>query len=360
MGMALGETAPRASVDAAQTAPVATPRNQDAVAARAPDAAVPRAPVVTTPRFVIYSDFDTNLNDALISAGLARKKKEPELFHSGAEAGCFDKLPPSERAGWDGAVDYYARIISPAEWNAREQFLLRMQLVGFDAEWRTPDGTEFVELARSFRAVAAPAYRLCRWTAQDEQNRRWIAELKTRLDAEEETLAPRLERLYQKRWKSLPILVDVVETVNWSGANTSWSDAGQGDILITSTVAGTPAFETLFHEASHILMDRGDPVRQALDKAAKAAEFRLPSDLWHVVLFYTTGEAVRGLLDERGQKGYTPMLYEIFGRGTWGEYRGALESAWHPYVEGTQTLDEAAARLVAALRRNDGSKSPSR
>src|SRR5215813_6519975 len=144
MGMALGETAPRASVDAAQTAPVATPRNQDAVAARAPDAAVPRAPVVTTPRFVIYSDFDTNLNDALISAGLARKKKEPELFHSGAEAGCFDKLPPSERAGWDGAVDYYARIISPAEWNAREQFLLRMQLVGFDAEWRTPDGTEFV------------------------------------------------------------------------------------------------------------------------------------------------------------------------------------------------------------------------
>jgi hypothetical protein len=55
----------------------------------------------------------------------------------------------------------------------------------------------------------------------------------------------------------LPILVDVVETVNWSGATTSWSDAGQGDILISNPPQGTAAFEVLFHEASHLLLDRG-------------------------------------------------------------------------------------------------------
>jgi hypothetical protein len=69
--------------------------------------------------------------------------------------------------------------------------------------------------------------------------------------------ASRMEQLYQKRWKSVPMLVDVVETVNWSGANTSWSDAGQGDILISNSPQGTVAFEVLFHEASHLLMDRG-------------------------------------------------------------------------------------------------------
>jgi hypothetical protein len=312
-----------------------------------------RQPVVTTPHFAIYSDFDTNLNDALIAAGLARKKSKPELFHSGAEASCFDKLPPSARAAWDGAVDYYAQIISPVEWNARQQFLLRMQLVGFDAEWRADGATEFVEIARSFRAVATPAYKACRWTAQDEKNRRWIAELKQRLDADEKRLAPRLEQLYQKRWKTLPILVDVVETVDWSGANTSWSDSGQGDILISSSPSGAAAFETLFHEASHILMDRGDPVRQALERAAKAVDFRLPNDLWHVVLFYTTGEAVRRILDERGPSGYTPMVYEIFGRGTWVEYREALENNWRPYVDGKRSLAEAAAGLIAALRRQE-------
>ncbi|HEX9943616.1 MAG TPA: hypothetical protein VGG03_16510 [Thermoanaerobaculia bacterium] len=313
-----------------------------------------RTPVVTTSHFAIYSDFDTNLNDALIAAGLARKKSKPELFHSGAEAPCFDKLPPSARAAWDGAVDYYAQIISPVEWNARQQFLLRMQLVGFDAEWRAGGATdtEFVEIARSFRAVATPAYKACRWTAQDEKNRRWIAELKQRLDADEERLASRLEQLYQKRWKTLPILVDVVETVNWSGANTSWSDAGQGDILISSEPQGAAAFETLFHEASHILMDRSDPVRQALEGAAKAADFRPPNDLWHVVLFYTTGEAVRRIVDERGQAGYTPMVYEIYGRGDWVEYREVLENNWRPYVDGKRSLAEAAASLIAALRKS--------
>lgn len=274
-----------------------------------------RTPVLTTPYFAIYSDFDTNLNDALIAAGLARQRKKPELFHSGAEASCFDKLPPSARAAWDGAVDYYAQIISPVEWNAREQFLLRMQLVGFDADWRAAGATEFVEIARGFRAVATSAYKSCRWIAQDENNRRWIEELKPRLAADEQRIAPRVEQLYQKRWKSLPILVDVVETVNWSGANTSWSDSGQGDILISRSPQGAAAFEILFHEASHLLMDRGDPVRQALESAARAVDFRLPNDLWHVVLFYTTGEAVRRILDERGPSGYTPMLYEIFGRG---------------------------------------------
>ena len=48
-----------------------------------------RTPVLTTPRFALYSDFDTNLNDALIAAGIARKGGKQELFHSGAELPCF-------------------------------------------------------------------------------------------------------------------------------------------------------------------------------------------------------------------------------------------------------------------------------
>ena len=315
-----------------------------------PGQAAQRSPVVTTPHFAIYSDFDTNLNDALINAGLARKDGKPELFHSGAETACFEKLPPSQRAAWDGAVDYYAKIISPVDWSARQQYLIRMQLVGFDAEWQSVGGADFVGIARSFRDVATPAYKACRWTAQDEKNRRWIAELQPRLAADEERTASRIEQLYQKQWKALPILVDVVETVDWSGANTSWSNSGQGDVLISSSPQGAAAFELIFHEASHILMDRGDPVRQALEDAAKAADFQLPDNLWHVVQFYTTGEAVRRILDERGPAGYTPMVYEIFGRGVWVEYREAIENHWSPYVDGKQSLAEAAAHLIAALR----------
>ena len=115
-----------------------------------PARASERTPVVTTPHFAFYSDFDTNLNDALIAAGGARKGGKPELFHSGAEASCFGKLPDSARAGWDGAVDYYTKIISPVDWTGRQQYLLRVQLAGFDEELKDAEARQFVEIARSF------------------------------------------------------------------------------------------------------------------------------------------------------------------------------------------------------------------
>ncbi len=309
-----------------------------------------RVPVLATPHFALYSDFETNLNDALVNSGLARKDKKPELFHSGAEAPCFEKLAPSQRAAWDGAVDYYSKIISPAAWDARQQVLIRLDLVGFEAELKASNGTEFAELARGFRSVAAPAYRACRWPAQDEKNRRWIAEIEPRLAADEARLAARIEQLYQAKWKTLPILVDLVETVDWSGANSSWSDAGQGDLLISSTVGGASGFEILFHESSHILMGREAPIRRALETAAEAASSKLPGDLWHLVLFYTTGEAVRPFVEKSGAAGYKTMLSEIMERGGWTEYREVLEEHWRPYVEGKRSLAEAATSLIGALR----------
>src|SRR5262249_29375660 len=108
--------------------------------------------------------------------------------------------------------------------------------------------------------------------------------------------------------------------------------------------------------SSHILMDRGDPVMQALNDAASTAGTRLPGDVWHVVLFYTTGEAVRHIFEEGGTPGYVPMLYGIFTRGSWTTYRSALETEWRPYVDGKRTLPEASAALVDALRKSDAAK----
>ena len=310
----------------------------------------PRARVVATPRFAFHSDFDTNLNDALIAAGLARRNRRPELFRAEPEATCFGGLAPSSRAGWDRAVDYYAEIISPTEWSDRQQLLLRFQLAGLTEELTDTTARPFLEIARGIRGAAAPAYRACRWAAQDEKNRRWIAEVRASLAVNEERVAAALEPLYQARWNGLPILIDVVETVNWSGANTYILRRG-GHILMSSSAQGPAALELVFHEASHLLMGRNAPLRQALDSAARAANVPLPPDLWHVVLFYTTGEAVRRLLEAGGQPRYTPIVYDIFARGTWSQYRDALEGAWRPYVAGERPLAAAAANLIAAIPR---------
>lgn len=318
------------------------------LAAASPGAVSERAPVAATERFVFFSDFDTNLNDALIAAGVARRFDQPELFAAGDEVACFEALSPSARAGWRGAAAYYAEIVSPADWTDRQQHLLRMDLAGIDEELKDDAARQFAAIARGFRAAAAPAYRACRWLAQDEKNRRWIAAVRPRLAAHEAAIGARLESVYRARWNGRPIRVDVVETVNWAGANSTFPDAVGGHLLISSGNPDATALELVFHEASHGLMLRDAPLRRALDAAAAAARIEAPRDLWHAVLFFTTGEVVRLRLAEAGEADYTPIVYELFARGSWDEHRAALETEWRPYVRGERALDEAAAKLVAA------------
>jgi hypothetical protein len=204
-----------------------------------------RTAVSTTPHFAFHSDFDFNLNDALIAAGLARKPGKPELFHSGPEGPCFDKLPESLKAGWDGAVDYYARVISPAGSNGEQQYLLRVQMAGFDEDLKDTAARQFVEIARGFRSAAAPAYRACRCIVQDEKNRRWIEGLKSNLSAQAEKNAGAGGSI--RGSGRLPIPVDVGRP--WTGAEpTRFSDPPAG----TSDLSGErePLGPRGLHEAS--------------------------------------------------------------------------------------------------------------
>jgi hypothetical protein len=306
------------------------------------------AAVATTPHFAFYSDFSTNLNDALVVAGAARKRGEPELFGSGSEAeSCFAELPGSARAGWNLAVDYYAQIVSPAGWMGRQQFLLRFDLADFDDELDERTRT-YAGIAEGFRAAAAPAYRACRWPAQDAGNRRWIDGLTRRLAVHQDAIGKRLERLYGTSWHGLPIRFDIVPTAPYTGANT-WSEPPH--IQASSTITDGDALEIAFHEASHTLMRPEDPIQRALADAARELGMdEPPGDLWHVVLFYTTGQAVRRVLEEAGEPRYTPYIdgHDLW-RGRWGAFRAAIETTWPGYLNGDRTLAEAAGDLLRAL-----------
>jgi hypothetical protein len=308
------------------------------------------APVATTVHFAFHSDLAINLNDALLAAGAARNDGEPGLFQSGAEETCFAELAPSARLGWSLAAEYYAEIVSPVQWSDRQQLALRLDLAGVGDE---PDARarSFTGIARGMLAAAMPAYEACRWPAQDAENRRWIDSLTPRLAAHGPGIARWLETLYGTPLHGLPIRVDVVPTAPPTGANSIFLSPAGGHILASSSIAEGEALEIVFHEASHTLMRRGDPVPQALAEAASELGVPLPRDVWHVVLFYTTGEAVRRTLAEAGEPSYTPYLYayERFGKGPWGRLREAVETTWPTYLDGERTLDEAASDLLRAL-----------
>ncbi len=308
-----------------------------------------REPVATSERFAFYSDFETNLNDALIAAGVSRRFDRDELFSAGEERACFEALPPSSQAGWRLAVSYYAEIISPHQFNDRQQYLIRLSLAGNDGE--DARVAEFLDVSASFRRAASHAYNACRWTAQDSANRRWIDDVTSQLTKHEPAIAMRLAKLYQRAWPDQRLDVDVVATVSWAGANSFFAGGSAGHLLISSGSEGHEALETVFHEASHGFMLQFAPLQDALAQAAERLDVPIPDGLWHVVLFYTTGETVRTVLEAAGEPGYEPMIYEIYGRSSWGDYREAMDTTWPSYIKGEKNAFEAATELIKQIDR---------
>jgi hypothetical protein len=311
-----------------------------------------RAAVATTRQFSLYSDFATNLNDALIAAGIARRAKKPELFQSGSEKACFDGLPAAERVAWNRAVDYYTDTVAPVEYVNREQFLARLELAGVVKKEALTDAADrrLLEIMGAFRAAAAPVYERCRWPSQDAANRRWIDNVLPLLALHEKTLAQRLPELYGTPWVGLPFRVDVVDTVSFSGANSFHLRPPGLHILVSSSNSshqGRAALETLFHEASHFLTGFNTPLPAALAAAAREAGGSARGDLTHAVHFFMTGEAVRHVLEKPGEPAYTPYL---FAMGLFSpEFRDAIKKTWPAYMDGKRTLHEAAADLMRAL-----------
>lgn len=304
-------------------------------------------PISTTPWFAFHSDLQTNLNDALVIAGRDREAGRAELFKSGEAKACFDELAPSQRAGWNLAVDYYARIVSPAGWDQRQQFLLRIALAGL-AEDLDERASGYLELAEHMRGAAEPAYRACWWDIQHTANQAWIDGLHPQIEQHGEAVAQRLEALYGTALHGLPLRVDVVAHAPPVGANTIWLNPEGGHILVSSGIEDALALEIMFHEASHTLVSygRGDPLPLALEAAAQTTGVELPRDLWHVVMFYLTGEVMREVLGEA----YTPyMVTQGLWDGRWGGYRNAIEAALPDYLEGDVSLDQAAVSLLAGL-----------
>lgn len=202
--------------------------------------------VATTTYFEFHSDFEVNLHDAPLEAGRTRWSDRPELFHSGEESECFTKLPRALRSAWDHAVGFYAETVSPPQ-PRTAQFVIRLDLIGEELD--EDSDRELAVIAASVRAAAAPAYRTCRWQAQDAANRDWVQRSLAIIEEHGDEIAGRLAELYEEPLDGLPLRSDVVETVGWTSANTIYLSPEGGHIWVRNSAGEGPvALETMFHE----------------------------------------------------------------------------------------------------------------
>ena len=331
----------------------------------------------TLPVFEFHSGFWINLHHFLYLQARLRKpggqgtiRTEPSSgteTPGGATAAApasTEGLTPEEQQAWSAAVDYYGRDL------AGRDLLFNGDMVNINnrlAELETCadlSGHSSSQCTAGLRPElvaalerAAPVYRARWWPEHDRSNRSWIASVGPLVRGLGGSLSRQLAATYHSNWPAGRLRADVVFYGGPFGAYTSLDPV---HLTISSADArnqGTAALEVLFHEASHAL---ASAVRQAIVRECRARSKPIPRDLWHALLFYTTGEIVKLALQKdaaapEGSVGgspgnYTPYAYRygLYARG-WSQYQRLLERYWQPYLDGKVEFDTAVARLVSAL-----------
>jgi hypothetical protein len=311
------------------------------------------------PVFELHSGFWINLHHTLYLQ--ARQSRDDRGAPSGT--GVATRRSGAEQLAWEAAVDYYQANYADKDLLFNSELIqLKNQLGDFEscnelsgAKQKSCDAGLPPKLTKILEA-AAPVYRAHEWREHDRANRNWIAGVAPLVREKGVGLSERLAEVYQTRWPREKIRVDVTAYANWAGAYTTLDPLR---VVISSTDPrnqGTAALEVLFHEASHGI---ADPVQRAIVRECRQREKAIPRDLWHALLFYTTGEVIKSVLsaqDSDPESGgaqdteYTPYAVRerLYQRG-WEDYLKLLNRFWQPYLDGKATFDDAIAHMVSAL-----------
>src|SRR5215471_6617511 len=327
------------------------------------------------PVFELHSGFWINLHHALYYEARQRKvvgSREANVDKSATPSAkqmpsAKPPLAAAEQKTWDDAVSFYAANYADKDLLFTTELIqLKDQLGDFeDCDELSGRKRKFCDaglspnLTQVLEAVA-PVYRAHFWAEHDRANRRWILQVAPLVREQGVGLSERLADIYQTRWPHQKIRVDVVGYANWAGAYTTVDPLRVTIASLDSRNQGPQALEVLFHEGSHGI---AEPVQTAIIRECRQRDKPIPRDLWHALVFYTTGEVIRTVLtsssagpqDKGGSgtgngNGYSAYAFRegLYQRG-WKSYLELLQRFWQPYLDGKATFDDAIARMVSSL-----------
>lgn len=322
------------------------------------------------PVFELHSGFWINLHHALHYEARQRRaylSRDANATKSAAPKSVLagTGLNDAEQKAWDDAVAYY--MVNYADKDllfTTELIQLKDQLGDFeDCDELSGRKRKFCDaglpsnLTQALEA-AAPVYRAHLWPEHDRANRRWILGVAPLVREQGVGLSERLADIYQTRWPHEKIRVDVVAYANWAGAYTTVDPLRVTISSLDPRNQGPQALEVLFHEGSHGI---AETVETAIIRECRQRDKPIPRNLWHALVFYTTGEVIRTVLtaspatrEDKGKaasgNGYDTYAFRegLYERG-WKNYLELLQRFWQPYLDGKASFDDAIARMVSSL-----------
>ncbi len=327
------------------------------------------------PVFEFHSGFWVNLHHFLYHEARARQAAKDARDASGKSAGPVLKqtlgstitLSSAEQKLWGDAIAYYQTNHAMKDLQVNiDLILLKDQLGDFEdcdelTGKKKPScdaglpGKEGVVL----ESVAA-IYRAHWWADHNRSNRRWVARVAPLVREQGVGLSERLAEIYQSKWPKEKIRVEVCAFANGAGAYTTLDPL---HVTISSTDPhnqGVSALDVLFHESSHGI---AVPVQEAIARECRQRDKPIPRNLWHALIFYTTTEVLRPILQEASESGSSTSAFaqkpkiaplpdelrDILTQRGWEDYLRVLTLYWQPYLEGRVTFEDAVAHMVSAI-----------
>ncbi len=289
--------------------------------------------VLAQPYYEPHSGLWLNLHHVLYELGRRERVEQGEKLWGPPP---FDLGIPADPA-WQPAIDHYAKTWAQKDLLFDDDlFRIKGLLAAHENDETLVDPGIPPETLKVLND-AARLYRATAWPKHDAQNRAWFAEREKEIAAHGPAIVKTLETAFGAPFPKPPIRVDLVAVGNWGGAYTTTS---AGVHIVASSLdprdQGVNGAEILFHETAHAMTD---PLEKALGPTA-------PRDLWHAVLFYTVGEAVR-----REWPDHVPYAESqgLWARGGWDAFKKAIEQHWAARLDGKPSLQTAADKLNYAL-----------
>jgi hypothetical protein len=256
------------------------------------------------------------------------------------------KLPEADRAAWEEALTAYGPISKRD--HVRDMGLIVVNDALSQVEGDTLPSTIEPAIAAALMR-AAPVYRARLWPEHRRANEAWIANMRPTVERIAPSLTVQLAQAYHAAWPSQPMLVDVSHSAGRFGAYTTlqFGRAFAGHTTVSSFDEGSDGemgVETVFHEASHT---SGPSIMRMIAAEARSQHVAQPPNLWHALIFYTTGELVRRALAKTGDTHYLPYAYRfgVYEKGMLPD-RAGLEKDWQPWLDGRVPFEEALRNLV--------------
>lgn len=294
--------------------------------------------VIQVPPWEFHSSFWMNLHQTLMTEAMGTSSRDHK------------SLSPEEQATWNSAVTDYRTAGGTGDFTFSKPMLITNDAITQIAD----HGNESVidaPLAEALNHVA-PIYRKYWWSNDDQTNRFFIAYAAAMLRNAGEELVKQHERVYRAQWPER-IRVYITPSAGPFGAYTMTGKSG-GVITTMSSrdsgYQGLRALEMLLHESSHAIVNpMKGIVADAISTAAKKRGMNPPHDLWHAILFATSGELTRRFLADHGVEAYVSSSDDLFMRA-WPMYRQPIEKYWYAYLNGDGTAEEAIDKIVGDIK----------